>query len=195
MNDKNSAFCRDTVQVIPTGQGTLTGMRFGIKDVVDVAGRVTNCGDPDWRRTHLPDTAHVAVVTALLAAGAEMTGQPVTDELAYSFNGKNLHDGTPPNPRAPGRIPDSSSAGSASAVAADQIDFAIGTDGGGSIRMQASFCGLYGLQPTHSDVDVSGLVALASGFDNVDWFAASTDTLCRVGGVLLASTPPLQPHP
>lgn len=189
MSELSSAFCRDTVQVAPTGQGALTGMRFGLKDVFDVAGRVTGCGNPDWRRTHAPATAHAGVVAQLLEAGAAMRGQTITDELAYSLNGENFHDGTPPNPRAPGRIPGGSSAGSASAVAADLVDFAIGTDCGGSIRIPASFCGLYGLRPTHGSVDASGLVALAPGFDTVGWFAGSADTLRRVGGVLLPAAP------
>ena len=188
MKTTGSAFCEDRVTVAPTGQGTLTGMRFGVKDVFDVAGRVTGCGNPDWRRTHPPAATHAAVVTQLLAAGATMTGQTVTDELAYSLSGENWHYGTPPNPRAPGRVPGGSSAGSASAVAADLADFAIGTDCGGSIRIPASFCGLYGMRPTHGSIDVHGLVALAPSFDTVGWFAASADTLRRVGATLLGTT-------
>ena len=194
MKPIDSPFCKDSVCVAPTGQGALNGMRFGLKNVFDVAGRVTGCGNPDWQRTHVAASAHAAVLTRLLDAGAEMTAQTITDELAYSLNGQNWHDGTPANPRAPGRIPGGSSAGSASAVAADLVDFAIGTDCGGSVRIPASFCGLYGMRPTHGSVDTGGLVPLAPSFDTVGWFAGSADTLRRVGHVLLdevsANVPP-----
>jgi amidase len=185
MKPAASAFCQDTVTLAPTGTGPLTGMRFGLKDVFDVAGRITGCGNPDWRRTHAAASVHSTVLQQLLAAGATLAGITITDELAYSINGENWHEGTPPNPRAPGRIPGGSSAGSASAVAADLVDFAIGTDCGGSIRIPASFCGLYGMRPTHGSVGVDGLVPLAPSFDTVGWFAGNADTLRRVGAVLL----------
>ena len=195
MKSIDSPFCKDSVRVAPTGQGALNGMRFGLKDVFDVAGRVTGCGNPDWRRTHAPASAHAAVLTRLLKAGAEMTGQTITDELAYSLNGQNWHDGTPANPRAPGRIPGGSSAGSASAVAADMVDFAIGTDCGGSVRIPSSFCGLYGMRSTHGSIGTGGLVPLAPSFDTVGWFAGSADTLRRVGQVLLDDAPAVVPQP
>ena len=185
MKPAASAFCQDTVTLAPTGTGALTGMHFGLKDVFDVAGRITGCGNPDWRRTHAAASVHSSVLERLLAAGATLAGITITDELAYSINGENWHEGTPPNPRAPGRIPGGSSAGSASAVAADLVDFAIGTDCGGSIRIPASFCGLYGMRPTHGSIGVDGLVPLAPSFDTVGWFAGNTDTLRRVGAVLL----------
>lgn len=170
-------------------------MRFGRKDVFDVAGRVTGCGNPDRRRTHAPASAHAVVLTRLLAAGAELSSQTVTDELAYSLNGENWHDGTPPNQPAQRRIPGSSLAGSASAVAAGTVDFAIGTDCGGSLRIRASFCGLYGMRRTHGSIATEGLIALAPTFDAVGWFAGNADTLRRVGAVLVEAAPAGLPKP
>ena len=180
-----SPFCVQPVALAATGTGVLDGLRLAVKDVFDVAGHVTGCGNPDWQRTHAAAPRTASAISRLLAAGATLVGKTVTDELAYSLSGENSHYGTPANPRAPGRIPGGSSSGSASAVAADLADVALGTDCGGSIRIPASFCGLYGMRPTHGRVPVDGLVPLAPSFDTVGWFASSADHLRRVGTVLL----------
>ena len=177
------------VSLGPTGTGVLDGLRLAVKDVFDVAGHVTGCGNPDWRRTHLAAPRTASAISRLLAAGATLIGKTVTDELAYSLNGENAHYGTPVNSRAPGRIPGGSSSGSASAVASDLADVALGTDCGGSVRIPASFCGLYGIRPTHGRVASDGLVALAPSFDTIGWFASSADHLRRVGKVLLGDDP------
>ena len=180
-----SPFCSPNITLNALGSGVLDGMRFAVKDVFDVAGTVTGCGNPDWHRTHALASQTASVVTALQRAGATMLGKTLTDELAYSLNGENWHYGTPANPRAPQRIPGGSSSGSAAAVALDLVDVALGTDCGGSIRLPASFCGLFGLRPTHGRVATDGLVPLARSFDTVGWFASSADHLRRVGQVLL----------
>ena len=185
MTNPVSPFCSPVVTLPATGSGVLDGMRFAVKDVFDIAGHVTGCGNPDWLRSHAAATHTASVVTAMQAAGATMIGKTLTDELAYSLNGENYHYGTPANPRAPLRIPGGSSSGSASAVALDLADVAIGTDCGGSIRLPSSFCGLFGLRPTHGRVATDGLVPLARSFDTVGWFAGSADHLRRVGQVLL----------
>ena len=185
MKPAGPAFCSNAVQLSATGSGALNGLRLAVKDVFDVAGHITGCGSPDWQRTHAPAGATASTISRLLAAGATLVGKTVTDELAYSLNGENHHYGTPANPRAPGRIPGGSSSGSASAVAADLADIAIGTDCGGSVRIPASFCGLYGMRPTHGRIAADGLIPLAADFDTVGWFAASADNLRRVGTVLL----------
>lgn len=172
-------------QLGPEAIGPLSGLEFAAKDIFDVAGRVTGCGNPDWQRSHAPAESHAAAVTALLRAGATLVGKTVTDELAYSLNGQNFHYGTPANSNAPGRIPGGSSSGSASAVAGGLCDTALGSDTGGSIRIPASYCGLYGLRPTHGRVDISGVMPLAPSFDTVGWFARDPETLERVGAVLL----------
>jgi amidase len=170
--------------------GPLTGIKFAAKDLFDIAGFVTGAGNPDWARTHKPAARHAAAVAQLLDAGADLVGKTNTDELAFSLNGENAHYGTPLNPRAPGRIPGGSSSGSASAVAGGAVETALGTDTGGSVRIPASYCGLYAMRPTHGAIDMAGLVPLAPSFDTVGWFARDAVTLARVGRALLPTQMP-----
>ncbi|SMF37128.1 amidase [Tistlia consotensis] len=152
-------------------QGPLAGLSFAAKDVFDVAGHRTGCGNPTWAATHPPAAAHAAAVEACLEAGASLRGKTHTDELAYSLMGVNAHHGTPLNGAAPGRVPGGSSSGSAAATAAGLVDFALGSDTGGSVRLPASFCGLYGLRTTHGRVAREGMAPLAPSFDVVGWLA------------------------
>src|SRR5215471_8651030 len=122
-------------------------------------------GNPEWRAAQQPARAHAAAVAKILAAGATVTGKTICDEFFFSGSGINAHYGTPVNVRAPGRIPGGSSSGSAAAVAAGACDFALGSDTGGSVRMPASYCGVYGLRPTHGRIDLAGAMAMAPSFD------------------------------
>jgi len=186
VNDPYNAFCRHTdVALDGAAAGPLHGLTFATKDVFDIAGHRTGNGNPVWLETHPPAAHTASAVERLLAAGARMVGKTHTDELAYSLNGENVHYGTPINPRAPGRIPGGSSSGSAVAVAGGLVDFALGTDCGGSVRLPASYCGIYGIRTTHGLVPVDGLVDLARSFDTVGWFARDARTMNRVGDVLL----------
>ncbi|WP_374377419.1 amidase [Dongia sp.] len=169
----------------PTASGPLDGLTFAIKDLFDVAGRVTGCGNPDWLRSHQPAPRHAAAVEKLLAAGACAIGKTITDELAFSLNGQNFHYGTPLNSTAPDRIPGGSSAGSASAVAGAACDFALGTDTGGSVRIPAALNGIFGIRPSHGSVDDRGVMVLSKSHDTVGWFAREVDVLAKVGDVLL----------
>jgi len=171
--------------VTPLAAGALSGTTFAVKDLFDVAGERTGCGNPTWTRTHPPATAHAAVVERLLLAGARLLGKARTDEMAYSLDGNNVHEGAPLNPAAPDRLTGGSSSGSASAVAAREVDFAIGTDTAGSVRVPAAWCGLYGIRPTHGVVATRGVTPLAPSFDVVGWFARDSALLRRVGEVLL----------
>jgi amidase len=118
-----------------------------------------------------------------------MVGKTHTDELTFSLTGENAHYGTPVNVNAPGRIPGGSSSGSAAAVAAGLVDFALGSDTGGSVRAPASFCGIYGIRPTHGRISLSGACPLAPSFDTAGWFARDPAILERVGAVLLGDAP------
>src|SRR2546429_152119 len=129
--------------------GPLGGLTFAAKDLFDVAGRPTGAGNPDWARQLPVPTRHAWAVQRLLDAGATLIGKTVTDEVSLGILGENPFDGTPTNPRAPGHVPGGSSSGSAAAVAAGLCDTALGTDTGGSVRVPARFCGLYGIRPTH----------------------------------------------
>lgn len=169
----------------PTSTGPLDGLAFAVKDVFDVAGHPTGAGNPHWLETHALPDRHSPVVARLLQAGATLHGKTLTDELAYSIHGDNLHYGMPLNSAAPDRIPGGSSSGSVAAVAAHLVDFALGTDTGGSTRVPASYCGVWGLRTTHGLLSREGLVPLHPGFDTATWFAHDADCFERVGGVLL----------
>ena len=164
--------------------GPLSGLRLAVKDLIDVAGVPTGGGNPDWPRYAPTPMAHAGVVQQLLSAGASIVGKTVTDEVSLGILGENAHDGTPVNPKAPGRVPGGSSSGSASAVAAGDCDIALGTDTGGSVRVPASFCGLYGMRPTHGRVDFTGITVQAPGSDTCGWFARDARTFAAVGAVL-----------
>ncbi len=165
--------------------GPLAGLTAAVKDLYAIAGEKTGAGNPDWLAQAGTATQHAAAIEKLLAAGATIIGKTITDEFFYSVAGMNAHYGTPPNLRAPGRIPGGSSSGSAAATAAGACDFALGSDTGGSVRVPASFCGLYGIRTTHGRIDTSGAMDMAPSFDTVGWFAASAGLFRAVGQVLL----------
>lgn len=172
------------VRVPGAGSGPLQGLSFAAKDIIDVEGFVTGCGNPDWFRTHDPAPRHARAVGQLLDAGASLAGKTITEEFAYGLIGENYHYGTPINPRAKGRVPGGSSSGSASVVAAGEVDFALGTDTGGSVRVPASFCGLYGIRPSHGRVSLDGVMPLAPSLDTCGWFARDAELFRRIGKVL-----------
>jgi amidase len=187
-DDPLGAFCRDNhIGLKGSPRGPLAGLTFGVKDLFDVAGARTGFGQPDWLRTHEPATATADAVRSLLDAGAEMLGKTQTDELAYSLSGENVHYGTPVNPRDPRRIPGGSSSGSAAAVAGGLVDFALGSDCGGSIRLPASYCGILGIRPSHGRVSLQGAIPFGPSFDVAGWFAREPEVFARVGAVLLGS--------
>jgi amidase len=175
------------VDVQERPDGPLAGLTFAVKDLFDVAGLPTGAGSPEWLATHAVPTQNAPVVALLLDAGARLVGKTMTDELAWSLNGENFHYGTPVNPNAPGRIPGGSSSGSAAAVAGGLVDFAVGSDTGGSVRLPASYCGIYGMRPTHGRIAIGGAVPLAPSYDTVGWFARDAALLARVGAVLLGT--------
>lgn len=186
--DTLNAFTRHThVAIEGAGTGPLAGTTFGLKDIYHVAGHKTGFGNPDWLTTHEPATATSSVVTRLLDAGASMVGRTHTEEMAFSLTGENAFYGTPTNPAAPGRVPGGSSSGSAAAVAGGLVDFAIGSDTGGSVRGPASFCGIYGIRPTHGRISLDNVLPLAPSFDTCGWFARDAKMLRRVGSVLLGN--------
>jgi len=165
--------------------GPLAGLSAVVKDMYDIAGYVAGCGNPEWLATHQPAARHCPPVQKILDAGATITGKTVCDEFFYSVTGANAHYGTPVNLRAPGRLPGGSSAGSAAACGAGLCDFALGSDTGGSVRIPASFNGIYGLRPTHERIAHQGVADMAPSFDVPGWFAATPGVFRKVGAVLL----------
>jgi amidase len=186
--DRLGAFCTHEPPTRIPGRegGPLERLTFAVKDLIDVKGMRTGGGNPDWLKEQLPAQEHAWAVARLLDGGATFVGKTVTDELAFSLTGCNVHYGTPINPRAPDRLPGGSSSGSAAAVAGSVVDLALGTDTGGSVRVPASYCGLYGIRPTHDRIPLQGVVRFAPSFDTVGWFARDADILLRAGRVLLS---------
>ena len=168
-----------------TGCGVLDGRTFAVKDLIDVAGCRTGAGNPTWLAQQKPAESSAPVVEQALAAGAALIGKTVTDELAFSLEGRNVHYDSLINPVCPERLPGGSSSGSAVAVAAGLTDFALGTDTGGSIRVPANFLGLFGFRPSHGAISLDGVVPFAPSYDTVGWFARDGKLLADVGTALL----------
>ncbi|AXG83098.1 amidase [Streptomyces paludis] len=167
----------------------MSGSRVAVKDLFAVAGHAIGAGNPTWLAGAPVQATHAPAVQALLNAGADITGIAHTDELAYGSLGLNAHYGMPPNPVSPGRVPGGSSSGSASAVALGLADIGLGTDAAGSVRVPASYCGLYSMRPTHGMVPNTGRVSLAPSFDTIGWMTRTPGLLKRVSDVLLPSRP------
>lgn len=186
MKDTINAFVPHSPPLIKgSGEGPLSGKTFAIKDLYDVAGHKTSGGNPEWLETHAPATQTSPLVENLLAAGADAVGKTICDELFYAFTGANARYGTPVNTKAPDRMPGGSSSGSAAAVAGGLCDFSLGSDTGGSSRVPASFCGIYGIRPTHGRLDGSHAMAMAPSFDAPGWFASDPALFRDVGAFLL----------
>ncbi|MDH6153725.1 MULTISPECIES: amidase [Paraburkholderia] len=195
----NGAFVRDGFGALPrpveSRHATLSGFRLAVKDVFDVAQLRTGAGNPAWAEEQPRATTTAVAVRLILEHGAKWIGKTVTDELTYSLAGINVHYGTPRNAADADRVPGGSSSGSAVAVAAGYADIGLGTDCGGSIRLPASYCGIWGMRPTHGRIAVIGCLTLAQSFDTVGWFARDGALLAEVLSVLTHEAPqqPLAP--
>lgn len=185
-NDPLGAFCRVNHAAIKgSGKGLLRGLTFAVKDCFHIAGVATGFGQPAWLDTHPVPQSTAVAVTRLLAEGADLIAKSHCDELCYSLTGENVHFGTSVNVNAPGRIPGGSSNGSAAAVAGGLVDFAIGTDCGGSVRIPASYCGILGIRPTHGRVSLEGVIPFGPSFDVAGWFARDAAVFEAVGHALM----------
>ena len=183
--DPYGALTADDVCVAGQPGGPLSGLTFVVKDLYDVAGYATVAGSPAWAAAHGAAAQTAPAVGALLEAGADLVGKSQTDELAWSLLGQNAHFGTPTNPRCPDRVPGGSSSGSVVAVAGGMVEFALGSDTGGSVRVPASNCGVYGIRTTQGAIPLDHVVPLAPSFDTVGWFARDAGTMEQVGAALL----------
>lgn len=169
----------------PAAKQLLSSLTFAISDTFDVKGYVTGFGNPVWKRTHEEAEKTAMVVTALLFNGATCVGKTVMDEFSFGFSGENKYYGTPTNPQMPSCVPGGSSSGSAVAVAAGLVDFAIGTDTTGCVRIPASLCGIFGFRPSHGAISTIGVLPNAQSLDTIGWFARDPSVLHRVGHALL----------
>ena len=174
-----------TPLIAATRPGPLSGMGVAVKDLYAVAGQRVGAGNPTYL-DEAPVQEHSApAVQRLLDAGADVIGIAQTDEFAYSLAGANAHYGTPPNPRAPGRVPGGSSSGPASAVASTQAAIGLGTDTAGSIRIPSAYQGLWGLRTTHGRISREGVHPLSGSFDTVGWMTRDAQTMDAVTQAML----------
>lgn len=156
-------------QEISIGSGTIKVM---VKDSIDIQGMTTVAGCKALL-DQAPAPANAAVIDLILQADCTITAKTNLHELAFGITGINKNFGTPINPKYPALIPGGSSSGSAAAVAAGLADFSLGTDTGGSIRMPATCCGVFGLKPTFGRVSRVGVMPAQSSLDSVGPFAQS----------------------
>ena len=155
-----------------------SGPRVAVKDCIDIAGTTTGCGSAAFVNV-APASVHAEVVDALLKHDCCIVGKANMHELAYGVTGQNAVTGTPINPKFPELIVGGSSSGSAAAVAADLVDFSIGTDTGGSIRMPAACCAIFGMKPTFGAVSRAGAAPEKSSLDCIGPFARDMATLSQ----------------
>ena len=166
-------------------KGPLKGLSFMVKDLFEVVGHKTGNGSPDFFAQSKEATKTAPLVQKLLDNGACLMGMTICDEFFYSLTGINAHYGSPVNIMATDRMAGGSSSGSAASVAASLCDFSIGSDTGGSVRVPAAFCGLYGIRPSHGEIDLTGATAMAPSFDTAGWFARDAELMKIIGDVLL----------
>lgn len=152
--------------------GELAGVPFAVKNLFDVAGLTTLAGSK-INRDNPPASRDATAVAALRQAGAVLIGTLNMDEYAYGFVTENSHYGSTHNPHDLSRVAGGSSGGSAAAVAAGLVPLALGSDTNGSIRVPASFCGIFGLKPTYGRLSRAGVYLFSGSLDHIGPFARS----------------------
>jgi amidase len=182
--DPSAAFI-EHFDLPPLREGVLDGLRFTVKDNIDLAGYRTSYGNPSWRDGHVTPVHNALCVDQLLAAGARCIGKVVADEFTYSLDGESFYFGTPRNAKAPDRVPGGSSSGSAASVAGGAANFSLCTDSGGSIRVPASLCGIWGMRPSLHRVSEAGVLPFQPSVSTVGVLADHFDVLDRAMRVLL----------
>jgi amidase len=166
-----------------------TGPCVMVKDTIDIAGLPTRASSRALEHA-APAEQYADVVQRLLDAGCRITGKTSLHELAFGTTGINHYTGTAINPRFPALIPGGSSSGSAAAVAAGLADFSLGTDTGGSVRVPACCCGVFGFKPTFGRVSRQGVMPAATTLDCVGPFAATLPMLIKAMAIIDPSFSP-----
>ena len=163
--------------------GPLAGVPYGVKDLFDIEGLATTAGAA--RLAHArPARSDAEAIRRLKAAGAVLVATFNMDEFAYGFVTDNARWGLTRNPHDLLRFAGGSSGGSAAAVAAALVPFALGSDTNGSIRIPASLCGLYGMKPTHASLPLEGVFPFAESLDDIGTFTRSAGDLMAVDSIL-----------
>ena len=177
--------------------GPLAGVPYAVKNLFDVAGLATRAGSR-INRDHAPATGDAALVRRMDAAGAVLVGALNMGEYAYDFTGENVHDGPSRNPHDTGRMTGGSSGGSGGAVAGGLVPISLGSDTNGSIRVPASFCGLFGLKPTFGRLSRAGTFAFVASIDHLGPLARSVRDLALAYDAMQgpdAADPVCRPQP
>ncbi len=182
MSPKPALMCE--FELKPKKCGVLDNLKFAVKDVIDIEGCKTSCGNPTWLEEQKQCKANAKCVDQLLSNGATCIGKTVLGEFCSGSLGINYFYGMPLNPNAPDRVPGGSSSGSASIVASGDVDFSLGTDVAGSMRVPASFCGIFSLRPSSGLISMSGIRSFCPSFDTVGIFSKSIDVLSHVFEIL-----------
>jgi aspartyl-tRNA(Asn)/glutamyl-tRNA(Gln) amidotransferase subunit A len=172
----------------PEPQGA--GEPVAVKDLLDTAGLTTTYGSVLFA-DHVPAVS-AEPVQLVEAAGCAVAGKTNLHEFAYGISSQNEHYGTVPNPIAPGRLAGGSSGGSAAAIAAGDVELALGSDSAGSIRIPAAWCGVVGFKPTHALVSVEGCFPLAPSYDVVGPMASSVEGCERLMQMLAPGFEPVE---
>ncbi|XP_057520626.1 outer envelope protein 64, chloroplastic [Amaranthus tricolor] len=169
----------------PKAPHPLTDLTFAVSDLFDIEGYVTGFGNPDWAKTHEASLRTASVVLSLVDGGAKCIGKTTIDEMAYSVSGESKHYGTPTNPGAPDRVPAGSCSGAAVSVAAKLVDFSLGIDTVGGVRLPAGFCGVIGFRASQGAISQSGIIPVSASLDAIGCFARDPNVLRRVVHVMM----------
>lgn len=184
--DPLQAFMRDNhIALAGLEEGPLAGLTFGIKDVFEIQGSTYSNGHPKWLETKEPAEFTASLVTNLLENGADLVGKTVCDELMFSLSGENWHYGSPINPHDPRRYCGGSSSGTVAAVAGNLVDFAVGTDCLGSIRVPPSYTGTIGLRASIGRIPIDGQAPYSVSLDSTGFVAQDTQIFQKVADVML----------
>lgn len=184
--DPLQAFVRDNhIALEGSKEGNLKDYVFAAKDVFMIKGSTVGNGHPDWLKNNGPDPFTSSAITKLLNEGADLVGKTICDELCYSISGENWHYGSPINPNDVRRFTGGSSSGSGAATAGGLVDFALGSDCLGSVRMPATYNGLFGIRPTYQRIANDGEAPYCISMDVLGYVANDPDVFTKVSEVLL----------
>lgn len=184
--DPLQSFVRENhIALEGSGKGKLANLTFAAKDVFAIQGSTYANGHPKWLETHEPDTFTASAITKLLESGADLVGKTVCDELCFSISGENWHYGSPLNPHDVRRYAGGSSSGTAAATAGGLVDFAIGSDCLGSVRVPAAYNGVFGMRPTYERVANDGEAPYCASMDVLGYVAKDVDVFVKISEVLL----------
>lgn len=184
--DALQAFVRENhIALKGISGGELEGLNFGAKDVFKILGSTYGNGHPEWLRTNSPDDFTTSIISKLLDAGADLVGKTVCDELCFSISGENWNYGSPINPHDPRRFAGGSSSGSGVAVAGGLVDFALGSDCLGSVRVPASYNGVFGMRPTYARVPNDGEAPYCESMDVLGYMAKDPEIFRKVSKFIL----------